>query len=88
MRLSQQTQQIIRDTVREVIGGRPAANVSVTSPTVLTAVTPPGSPGPAAVVVTTPGGSGTLAEPGSPTMCRRRRRRPSPWPRAVGGPAR
>ena len=38
------------------IGGQPARNVSVTSPTTITAVTPPGVPGGAMVLVTNPGG--------------------------------
>lgn len=38
------------------IGGQPARSVSVTSPTTITAVTPPGVPGSAAVLVTNPGG--------------------------------
>jgi len=38
------------------IGGQPARNVSVTSPTTITAVTPPGVPGGSMVLVTNPGG--------------------------------
>ncbi|TAK77873.1 MAG: cell surface receptor IPT/TIG domain-containing protein [Dehalococcoidia bacterium] len=38
------------------IGGQPARNVIVTSPTTITAVTPPGVPGGAVVLVTNPGG--------------------------------
>lgn len=38
------------------IGGQPARNVSVTSPSTITAVTPPGVPGGAVVLVTNPGG--------------------------------
>lgn len=38
------------------IGGQPARNVAVTSPTTITAVTPPGVPGGAMVLVTNPGG--------------------------------
>src|SRR5882757_5839371 len=38
----------------------PATNVTVLSPTTLTAVTPAGTAGPANVTVTTSGGSGTL----------------------------
>lgn len=38
------------------IGGQPARNVVVTSPTTITAVTPPGVPGSAMVLVTNPGG--------------------------------
>lgn len=38
------------------IGGQPARNVAVTSPTTITAVSPPGVPGGAVVLVTNPGG--------------------------------
>lgn len=38
------------------IGGQPARNVAITSPTTITAVTPPGVPGGAMVLVTNPGG--------------------------------
>ncbi len=38
------------------IGGQPARNVAVTSPTMITAVTPPGVPGAAMVLITNPGG--------------------------------
>lgn len=38
------------------IGGQPARNVAVTSPTTITAVTPPGVPGGSMVLVTNPGG--------------------------------
>ncbi len=39
------------------IGGAPATNLIVVSATTITAVTPPGTPGPADVVVTTPAGT-------------------------------
>ena len=39
------------------IGGAPATNLIVVSPTTITAVTPTGTPGPADVVVTTPAGT-------------------------------
>ena len=41
------------------IGGAPATNLIVVSPTTITAVTPTGTPGPADVVVTTPAGTFT-----------------------------
>ena len=43
------------------IGGAPATNLVVVSPTTITAVTPTGTLGPADVVVTTPGGTASLA---------------------------
>ena len=43
------------------IGGAPATNLVVVSPTTITAVTPTGTLGPADVVVTTPAGTLTLA---------------------------
>ena len=44
-----------------IIGGVAASSVTVVNPTTLTAVTPSGAAGPRDVVVTTPGGSATLA---------------------------
>jgi formylglycine-generating enzyme required for sulfatase activity len=44
-----------------MVGGNPATNVTVVSPTSVTAVTPAGAVGPASVSVTTPSGTATLS---------------------------
>src|SRR5262249_2845627 len=47
------------DGTSVLVGGAPATSVQVLSSTSLTAVTPPGSAGPADVVITTSGGTAT-----------------------------